>query len=286
MDSDRLRLTALAHQLTLPSTARFTHLTAAALRGWWLPPLPDDLPLFASMEKREPRPRRTGLIVCRHTNRPTADEVNGVRLDPPSEILLACARDLAPLDMSVLVDAALHTESCSLADLEVAAKQRRRGAPNLRSVLPGADSRAESAWEVLLRKLHESCDIEVEPQHTILDDAGTFVARGDLWLVGTRTVHEYDGADHRTGKQQRKDLKRERRIEDAAWVRRGYTKPDVLNQAVTILRDADQSLGRTHDPARIRVWHAMIRASLFTPSGIERLRRRLSLASESGQSAA
>lgn len=205
---------------------------------------------------------------------------------PPTEILLACARDVSSLDLSVLVDAALHAGSCSLSDLEAAARQRRRGAPNLRYVLPGADSRAESAWEVLLRKLHQSCDIEVEPQHTVLNDGGTFVARGDLWLVGTRTLHEYDGGDHRTATQQRKDLKRERRLEDAAWVRRGYTKPDVLNQAVTILRDADQSLGRIHDPARIRAWHAMIRDSLFTPSGIEQLRRRLGVAQESGQSAA
>jgi hypothetical protein len=40
------RLTAL--QLVLPFWSAFSGLTAAQLRGWWLPPLPDGLPLFVA----------------------------------------------------------------------------------------------------------------------------------------------------------------------------------------------------------------------------------------------
>jgi hypothetical protein len=50
-------------------------------------------------------------------------------------------------------------------------------------------------------------------------------------------------------------------------VRRGYTAGDVLHRPVTILEDADRSLGRPHDPSRIRPWTAQLRESLFTPAG-------------------
>jgi hypothetical protein len=51
----------------------------------------------------------------------------------------------------------------------------------------------------------------------------------------------------------------------------------VLHQAVGILRDADRSLGRPHDPRRIRTWHRLLAESLFTPAGTELLRRRWGL---------
>ena len=50
-------------------------------------------------------------------------------------------------------------------------------------------------------------------------------------------------------------------------MRRAYTGGDVILRAVTILEDADRSLGREHDPARIREWHRLLRDSLFTPAG-------------------
>jgi hypothetical protein len=54
-----------AWSLVLPQTAAFTHLTAAELNGWWLPDSPPH-PVFAAMRKADPRPRRSGLYICRH----------------------------------------------------------------------------------------------------------------------------------------------------------------------------------------------------------------------------
>jgi hypothetical protein len=55
-----------AWQLVFPRTAAFSHLTVARLRGWWLPAtIPH--PVFAAMLNDDPRPRRPGLLVCRHT---------------------------------------------------------------------------------------------------------------------------------------------------------------------------------------------------------------------------
>ena len=156
-----------------------------------------------------------------------------------------------------------------------AASTRRRGAPRLRRAIALADARSESPWETLLRLLHVLCGVQVEPQRVVFDVHGGFVARGDLWVRGTNAIHEYDGAHHLTPAGQRGDLQRARSISNAAWVRRGYTSQDVLHRAVRILRDADVSLGRAHEPGRIRPWHRELAHSMFSPSGRERLLLRL-----------
>jgi hypothetical protein len=267
----------LAWSAVLPAAGAFTHLTSARERGWWLPPLPDDLPVFVAMAEHGSRPQRSGLRVLRSGSGPTVEWYDGVPLASPAETLLASARDLGLLDMVVMCDSAVHLGSCTLEDLQTVSRPRRRGAPMLRRALTYVDSRTESAWESMLRMLHVSCGVPVEPQYVLTDDAGLFVARADLRIVGTRTLHEYDGGDHLQRPRQRKDLARLRRIGDVAWTRRGYSSVEVLHQAVGILRDADRSLGRPHDPRRIRAWHRLLAGSLFTAAGTEKLRRRWGL---------
>jgi hypothetical protein len=272
----------LAWLLVLPPTAAFTGLTAAAVYGWWLPPLPDDIPVFAVIDVRDNRPRRDGLRVMRLVDPPGVRLVEGVPLAPPAEVLLACARELSLLDLIVLIDAALHLGMVTLADLHEVMARRRYGVPLLRRAVELADGRSESAWETLLRVLHVMCGVPVVPQYVVLDETGGFVARGDLLIIGTTTLHEYDGGEHRKKHRQRRDLARERRIGNVVWTRRGYTDAEVLHQAVTILRDADLSLGRLHRPERVRSWHALLADSLFTPSGTALARRRWRLPDELG----
>ena len=274
---DDLRLDLLAWQSILRGDACFGHLTSARFRGWWLPPLPADLPVFVAQHRRHPASERPELRVTRHPVEPVWTEIDGVRLLGEADTLLACARDLSLLDLVVLVDCALHRKEVTSAELVAVAGPRRRGAPRLRAALGLADSRSESAWETLLRVLHVVCGVEVEPQHELHDEMGQFVARGDLWLTGTRTFHEYDGADHLVRRRQRKDLRRVRSIDHAHWTRRGYTREDVLTQGVTILREADLAVGREHDPSRIRGWNALLRDSLFTPAGTAAFRARIGL---------
>ena len=273
--ADSLHDDLLAWRLVLPPSGVFTHLTAADELGWWLPPLPDDLPVFVGMSEGESRPQRAGLQISRHPRPPAVWPVNGVPLAEPAEVLLACACDLGLLDMTVLIDAALHLGWCTPDDVRMVARQRRRGAPLLRKALRLADGRSESAWESLLRMLHWACDVPVEPQYELFDAHGGFVARADLWLKGTRTLHEYDGGEHLTRPRQRHDLRRLRGLGHIEWTRRGYTSHEVLRQAVVILRDADASMGRPHRPERIRAWHALLAGSLFTAAGTERFRARL-----------
>lgn len=51
----------------------------------------------------------------------------------------------------------------------------------------------------------------------------------------------------------------------------GSSSPEVTLTPVAMLRDADETIGREHDPARIRPWLELLRSSLFTPAGMRAL---------------
>ena len=141
----------------------------------------------------------------------------------------------------------------------------------LRTVVPLLDGRSESAWESILRVLHVTADVDVEPQREIRTYAGAFVARADLWLVGTRRIHEYDGADHRDAETHRADLARERRLVDERWERCGYTSREVLRRGGDIIAAADAALGRPWVPARLEAWRALVARSLYGSAGRRRV---------------
>ncbi len=168
-------------------------------------------PVFADAVQGGTWPRRAGLKVTRHPDAVASTELGGLRLATPAETVLACARDLGLLDLVVVIDAALHLDACTPSDLREAAVRRRRGAPLLRRALVLADGRSESPYESLLRVLHLVCDVPVVPQYEVRDSTGALVARGDLRIAGTTTLHEYDGSDHLLRPRQRRDLRRERR---------------------------------------------------------------------------
>jgi hypothetical protein len=263
-----------AWQEVLPAEGCFTHLTGADVLGLWMPPVPEGMPVHACIPRDLERSRRRGLQVSRVSARIGSTLVGGVRVAPPAEVLLACARDLGLLDLVVLLDSALHAELVTATEVDALAAGRRRGTPALRRALRLADGRAESPWESLLRMFHVLSGIPVEPQHDVRDERGAFVARGDLWLEGTRTLHEYDGAVHRDARAHRQDLMRERRLANLRWVRRGYTAQDLLHRGHVILREASADLDRPYDPRRMDPWSAALRESLFTSDGRSRLARR------------
>lgn len=267
-----------AWQLLLPTHGCFTHLTGAEIRRWWLPPLPEGLPVFAALRRGDVRPARGDIRSLRTVGSAEPDVIRGVRVAPSSEILLGCARDLSTLDLVVLVDAALYAGDITLPEISTASAARRRGAPALRRAIKLAHPRSESAWETMLRVCHRVCGIDVEPQHEVFNEHGGLVARGDLWLVGTSMFHEYDGEDHLRRQRQVRDLRRLRRLDHDSLSRRGYTSEDLLQRPIGILRDADRTLGREHRPERIKAWYSLLRESCFTPAGQHRLLARLGLA--------
>ena len=122
--------------------------------------------------------------------------------------------------------------------------------------------------------LHFAAEVEVEPQKKIFDDWGRFVARADLWLVGTRRIHEYDGEAHRDRETHRADLTRERRLVEIDWQRVGFTSPQLLYEGGSIIAGIDRLLGRTWDPRRAVRWERLLGDSLLRAGGRARVMRR------------
>jgi len=255
---DRLREWSRA----LPDSAVFTHLTAAELRGWWLP-APAPRLVHVAVGERERHPQRRGLAVTRLVDPPEIEMVHGLRLTTAAETLLAMAPDLGVLDLVALGDSALRAGDCTLDDLRAAAGRRRRGAPRLRTVIPLLDARSESPWESIMRVLHRAADIAVEPQQVLHDSDGRFLARADLWLVGTRRISEYDGEVHRDLATHRRDLDRDRRLAEAGWQRYGYTAAELLSGGGGLIASVDALLGRRWDPARLARWRALVQESSY-----------------------
>ena len=264
-----------AWRLVLPADAAFTHVTAAALYGWWLPQLPDYVPVFAATDVTGSRPRRPGLICSRLDRAAQADRAPVVRhgqpVDLPEEVLLRAARDLAMLDLVPLVDSALRSGDTTAERLRRFCETPRPGVRRLRLAVSLADPRAESPWETVLRIFHVLAGIEVEPQVELFDAEGTFLARVDLLVTGTDNVHEYDGADHRQRDRQRNDLRRERRLAGTPYVRRGFTSEDLVRHPLVMLAEIDRALGRRHRPSRVHLWRRWVSEATLSTDGRKRL---------------
>jgi hypothetical protein len=262
-------------QLALPPSGRFTHLTAAAEYGWWLPPLPAGLPVVCAIWPHATPPGRPGLLVRRTVAVGETVERGGLTLDAPVDVLINLARDLSLLDVVVVLDAALHAGDCTLDEVRAAARHRRRGAPLLRQAIRLCDGRSESLFESLLRLLHVVGGFAVDPQHVVLDEHGELVARLDLLLVGTTLAPEYDGAHHLSVERQRADLDRIRRLRASGVERQGWTSAEVLRRPRTVLADAERATGRPMRTDALARWGSLLRESCMTATGRDRLARRL-----------
>jgi very-short-patch-repair endonuclease len=115
--------------------------------------------------------------------------------------------------------------------------------------------------------LHVAAEVEVEPQRKIYDEWA-------IWVVGTRRVHEYDGEAHRDKERHRADLRRDRRLVEIVWQRIGFTSPELLYEAASVIAGMDRLLGRTWDPRRVARWEALHDESLLRSSGRARAIRR------------
>ncbi|WP_408899468.1 hypothetical protein ACJ5H2_10305 [Nocardioides sp. R1-1] len=262
-----------ALRLVLPADAAFTHVTGARLLGWNLPAIPEQVPHFAAVRSAN-RPRRPGLVCSRLTHESEVRMVHGLRVDAPAEILLRAARDLGDLDLAILVDSAVRRGDVSDAEIQEVLASRRPGTRRLREVWGSRDARSESAGETLLRCFHRVMDVPTRSQVDIHDDRGRFLCRADLLVVGTTSIHEYDGAIHRDKNVHRRDLRRERALADTAYVRRGFTLDDLVNHAAVLMHELDRLLDRPHQARRLRAWRALIDDSLYSEIGRERVMNR------------
>lgn len=264
-----------AYQLVLPPGAVFTHLTGARLLGWRLPKLPEQVPVFAAVSTKDPRPRRHGLICSRLVRKPRGRRgIDGLPVDDVEEILLRAARDLSLLDLLVLVDSALEKGDVDPRRMDDLLASGRPGVRMLRVAYGHADSRAESGPETLLRMFHRSIEVPVRPQAELFDDQGTSIGRADLLVIGTNYLHEYDGGHHRDKDQHKSDLRRERALSGTPYIRRGFTLDDLLNHPGVVMHEVDRALNRRHRPSRLAAWRRLVDNSLYSEAGRERVMNR------------
>ena len=260
--------------LVLPPDAVFTHVTAANLCGWWLPRLPKFVPVFAATSLAGNIPRRAGVVCSRVPREHRTGIVDGLPVDSPCEILLRAARDLALIDVVVMLDSAVRLGHVQPDRLHEYCCSGRPGSRRLRQAAALSDPRSESAWETLLRLFHVAVDIGVDPQFEVHDSAGRLAGRVDLWVKGASCAHEYDGDEHEKAARRRSDLRRVRRLLDAGVARRGYVADDLLNHPRAMLQEMDRELGRPHRPARLEKWNAWLRQSSYSIAGRRRLQNR------------
>lgn len=260
----------------LPDDAVLSHLTAARLWSLWLPRLPEWLPMTATLPPGVIRPERRGLYVARsRAALPTPRLVAGVPVVPPEVVLGQLAEDLSLVDLVVAIDSALALRLCTRAQVIGAVRRRQRGLPRLRRALELCDPRSESPWETVLRLVHVLAGIPVVSQYAVHDDTGVFLARADLRVEGTHRLPEYDGAPHRQREQHERDLARDKLLSRHGWQRYGYTASELLSDPASVIRDAEQALGRGHDPSRVVGWLEEAERSSLTAAGRRRLWRRL-----------
>ncbi len=258
----------------LPDDARFTHVTGAGLRGWAIPQLPEFVPIFAATNQMSDRPRRPGLQVSRLTHATLPEQRVGLPVESAPEILLRAARDFAHLDLVALVDSARRRRDVTTSEIKPLLDTSRPGVVALRRAWDASTDRSDSVWESNLRSFHVAIDVPVQPQAPLLDREGNVVTHGDLLIKGTFDIQEYDGEVHRGRSQHQRDLRRERAIAGTPYVRRGYTKDDLLNRDLEVLREIDGLLGRDHDPARLKDWRRLVEDSCLTRAGRERVANR------------
>lgn len=259
----------------LPTDAVFTHVTGARLRGWTLPRLPEQVPVFAAVADEEARPRRPGLICSRlrrTITKPT--QLFGLPVDSAEEILLRCARDLGHLDLVILVVSALRTGDIDAQAMERVLASRRPGVVRLKAAWAASSVKLESPGEVVLYLFHRAIEVPVEPQVPIVDDQGRLLGVADLLVVGSHHIHEFDGAVHREKARHRADLRRDRGWASSPYVRRGFTLDDLLNHSLVTMHEIDRALGRPHVRRRHQRWQTLVRGSMYSEAGRERVMNR------------
>ena len=263
-----------AWRSVLPADAVFTHVTGAALRSWWLPRLPEFVPVFVAMPEKSPRPRRAGLV-CSRLRRDTQPQIRyGMPLDSAAETLLRAARDLSLFDLVIMLESALRQQDVDGKALDLITSTGRPGVVALRQARTWANPKSESAYETLLRIFHELAGIPVEPQVELYNEAGQFLARVDLLVTGTHQAHEYDGAWHDAADQRPIDRRRDRRLSQSPYVRRGFDSTDLHTYPMQLLQELDRIVGRRHDPRRLDRWLRLWAASTYSVAGRRRLRNR------------
>ncbi|WP_074946281.1 endonuclease domain-containing protein [Jiangella alba] len=185
----------------MPSTAAFSHETAALLCDLPVPEFDGDLDVMVPPGVVVPRLAGTDGHVG--LDPATVIEVRGLPVVAPERTFVHLAATWRRDDLVVLGDAILR-----------------------RLIRPGVDSPMETRVRLLIVDAGLPCP---EIGANVIDDTGAWLARPDLSYPSLRIAIEYDGDHHRTDQRQwRRDRFRDERLRDLGWIVIPLTADDVL----------------------------------------------------------
>lgn len=222
-----------------------SHITAARLHGFPLPYPRADEPLHVSSVPPVREPRVSGVIGHRMLLRPDQlTLLHGIPVTTAAETWaqlggllcpFGCARphpvDDRPsvrarsrmLHLDDLIVSADHIAAAGAVDLEelaeAAAVPRRRGSASLKTALEYVRLGVESPKETETRLVIVRAGFpEPEINWVLRTATGAFIARLDLAYPQLRIAVEYDGRQHATTEQFRRDADRWAAIEAEGWI--------------------------------------------------------------------
>jgi len=245
-----------ALSLALPDDAVFSGLTAAALRGWWMPhraperPLHVTVPPYRLLERNDVRCIRSAL------SPDDVEEVAGLRVTTGLRTLQDLAAQWSLIDLVVMADSALRQRDCQSAKWVLEnCVPGRRGVRTLRRTMSLTDARSESAMETVLRLTLVIPGLPPpEPQAILRDQWGGWLARVDLLGADGMSVFEFDGANHDEPERHAEDTSRWRMLHRHGFQVYPYTKRDIFSGGLQIIDDYETALGLSPDPNRAQAW--------------------------------
>lgn len=215
---------AVAYSAKMRDEAFFSHITSAVLLGMWLPlALQTRMLLHVSVPPgvRAPRDRRVkghhlierpGLVWTR----------DGLRIASARETWCQLATVLGLEDLIIAGESLLAKNRVAplrIGDLAAAvqAGDRPRQAL-LERALPLMREGSRSAKETETRRILVLAGLpEPEINGDVFDDSGEWVAECDLVYRAWKVVVEYEGLDHFTKRQGRKDVRKYERLRELGW---------------------------------------------------------------------
>lgn len=231
----------MAAHLPLRPESVLSHVTAARIHGLPLPRRWEDCVLVHVTTPREvPRPRRRD-IVTHHAQLPGADVcvVGGLRVTSLARTFVDVASIVGFADLVALGDVVLQRRGLSREALLAVARGRQRypGRGRAISAVAWLDPRAASPRESHLRVLLRRARLpRPEVNALITDDAGGFLAVGDLVFRRHRVVVEYDGQVHAPMAQRAKDAARRAVLREHGWIVVEIVGADMAYPARVIAR--------------------------------------------------
>jgi very-short-patch-repair endonuclease len=189
---------------------------------------------------------RVGMVVRELAVEPSDLHLwGGIQMTTRLRTVFDCARWLNVVEAVVVADFFAHLGAVSGAALAAYAVDRRgvRGIKQVDRVVELIEPLTESPMESRLRLLLAFAGLTgFDPQYTVKDRDGKFVARVDFAYVHAKLIVEYDGAHH--WKQRREDERRREAIRDLGWTVRVVSSEDYYRHPERIIAKVREDLGR------------------------------------------